>query len=71
MHFYDGILLIIETQVDELNSDRIFQMSVLEFMEALARVADKLSLPDYYTVKLVKLEKWNDYVREIEIADLY
>jgi NLR family CARD domain-containing protein 3 len=37
------------TQVDELNSDRIFQMSVLEFMEALARVADKLSLPDYYS----------------------
>ena len=46
-------------------------MSVLEFMEALARVADKLSLPDYYSVKLIKLEKWNDYVREIETADLY
>lgn len=28
------------TQVDELNSDRIFQMSFIEFLEALARIAD-------------------------------
>ncbi len=71
MHFNDGNLSFIQTQVDELNSDRIFQMSVLEFMEALARVADKLSLPDYYSVKLIKIEKWNEYVGEIETADLY
>ena len=28
------------TQVDELNSDRIFQMTFIEFVEALARVAE-------------------------------
>ena len=31
------------TQVDELENDRIFQMSFLEFMEGIARLADKLS----------------------------
>lgn len=31
------------TKVDELESDRIFQMSYIEFLEALARVAEKLS----------------------------
>lgn len=29
-------------QVDELESTRIFEMQELEFMEALARIADKL-----------------------------
>lgn len=33
------------TQVDELNSDRIFQMTFVEFLEALSRCADKLALP--------------------------
>jgi len=33
------------TQVDELSSDRTFQMSFVEFLEALSRCADKLSLP--------------------------
>ncbi|CAD8076826.1 unnamed protein product [Paramecium sonneborni] len=31
------------TQVDELESDRLFQMQWIEFMEALARIADKYS----------------------------
>lgn len=31
------------TQVDELNSDRIFQMSFVEFLEAVARIAEKYS----------------------------
>lgn len=31
------------TQVDELNQDRIFQMSFVEFLEAVARVAEKYS----------------------------
>jgi hypothetical protein len=30
-------------QIDELDSDRIFQMSFIEFLEALARIAEKLS----------------------------
>lgn len=29
------------TQIDELDSDRIFRMAPIEFMEALARIADK------------------------------
>jgi hypothetical protein len=33
------------TQLDELNSDRIFQMNFLEFLEALARIAEVCSYP--------------------------
>lgn len=33
------------TQFDELNSDRIFQMSFVEFLEAIARMAEKASKP--------------------------
>lgn len=32
------------TQVDELQSDRIYQMSMVEFYEALARIAEVASL---------------------------
>ncbi|CAD8165096.1 unnamed protein product [Paramecium pentaurelia] len=32
-------------QIDELESDRIFQMTFVEFMEAIARIAEKVSLP--------------------------
>lgn len=35
------------TQVDELNSDRIFQIQFLEFLEAFARMADLYSAPAY------------------------
>lgn len=46
------------TQVDELNSDRIFQMSFIEFLETLARFADIYSAPspgeDDVTVFLLK-----------------
>ncbi|CAK90105.1 unnamed protein product (macronuclear) [Paramecium tetraurelia] len=31
------------TQIDELESDRLFQMQWIEFMEAIARIADKYS----------------------------
>ena len=31
-------------QIDELNSDRMFQMSFVEFLEALARMAEAVSL---------------------------
>lgn len=31
------------TQFDELSNDRIFQMTFIEFLEAFARIADKLS----------------------------
>ena len=31
------------TQLDELNQDRIFQMSFIEFLEMCARIADKYS----------------------------
>lgn len=31
------------TQVDELNNDRIFQMQFVEFLEAVARIAEKYS----------------------------
>jgi hypothetical protein len=33
------------TQIDELTSERIYQMYFVEFLEALARVADDVSLP--------------------------
>ena len=32
------------TQVDELDSDRIFQMSFIEFLEAVARIAEKVNI---------------------------
>lgn len=35
--------LAMQTQVDELCSDRIFQMSITEFYEAVARLAEKAS----------------------------
>ena len=35
------------TQVDEINSNRTFEMSFVEFLEALARIAEKKSLPPY------------------------
>lgn len=41
---YTAFNLAMMTQVDELNSDRIFQMTFVEFLEALSRCADKLSL---------------------------
>ena len=31
------------TQIDELNSEKIFRMTFVEFLEALGRIADKLS----------------------------
>jgi hypothetical protein len=31
------------TEVDELERDNIFQMSFVEFLEAIARVAEKIS----------------------------
>ena len=42
---YISFNLAMMTQVDELNVDRIFQMTFVEFLEALSRCADKLSLP--------------------------
>ena len=38
--------------MDELNSDRIFQMQYVEFLEALARTAEKLSLPALGSVSI-------------------
>ena len=35
------------TQIDEINNNRIFEMSLVEFYEATARIADKISLPPY------------------------
>lgn len=38
------------TQVDELNFDRVFQMSFVEFLEALARIAEKASFAPFTEV---------------------
>lgn len=44
------------TQVDELTSYRIFEMSFVEYLEVLGRLADKISLPSmYYTEEEVFL----------------
>jgi hypothetical protein len=32
------------TQIDELNNNRIYEMSIVEFYEALARISEKKSL---------------------------
>lgn len=37
--------LAMQTQVDELTQQRIFQMSSLEFYECMARIAEKASMP--------------------------
>lgn len=34
-------------EVDELESDKLFQMNHMEFYEALGRVADKVSLSQH------------------------
>jgi hypothetical protein len=36
------------TQVDELTSERIFEMSYVEYLECLCRLADRVSLPSLY-----------------------
>jgi hypothetical protein len=36
------------SQVDELTSERIFEMSYVEYLECLCRLADKISLPSLY-----------------------
>ena len=36
------------TQIDELHSYRIFEMRFVEFIEAISRVADSISLPSLY-----------------------
>jgi phosphatidylserine decarboxylase len=41
---YIAFLLSMMTQVDELNKARHYQMSFYEFLEALARVAEKVSI---------------------------
>ena len=46
----DAILafsLAMMTQVDELYSDRIYQMNFVEFLEALARATEKIAPPPY------------------------
>ena len=38
------------TQVDELNDNRIFKMAFVEFLEAVGRIAEKISLQKIGTV---------------------
>jgi hypothetical protein len=45
--------LAMMTQVDELEKDRFISMSIVEFYEALCRVADKIpneNLVDYHPI---------------------
>ena len=49
------------TQVDELDKDRFMQMSLVEFIEALVRVADKIpkeNLTDYFPIH-VSISPWH------------
>ena len=46
------------TQIDELSSDRIFQMSQLEFYEAIARIAEEVSLEPVEGLMFVD-EEWD------------
>lgn len=54
---YQAFNLAIQTQVDEINQSRIFQMSLLEFYEALARIAHRLSLPEVGRTKMSVSER--------------
>lgn len=49
-----GPLFIIsmQTRVDEMNSEKHFKMGLTEFVEALARVADKCESDELLHVKL-------------------
>lgn len=47
------------TQIDEVNSDRHLQMSLIEFIEGFSRVAEKASLLPYGEL----LQDWSDYDR--------
>lgn len=49
------------TQVDELEKCRFMEMSLVEFIEALVRVADKIpreNLTDYYPIH-VSVSPWH------------
>ena len=41
--------LAMMTQIDEISQNRIFEMSIVEFYEAVARMAEKKSLAPYGT----------------------
>ena len=46
-------------QVDELESDRIFQMTFIEFLEAIGRIADKVSMPGIDAIDLTWDYRYN------------
>lgn len=43
------------TQLDELESDKFLNMSFVEFLEALVRVAEKLEIPHLVDVSYAQL----------------
>lgn len=43
------------TQLDELESDKFLNMSFVEFLEALVRVAEKLEIPHLVDVSYTRL----------------
>ncbi|CAD8053199.1 unnamed protein product [Paramecium primaurelia] len=56
------------TQIDELNSDRIFQMSFVEFLEAFARIAEDIDIRQIGLHLKIEQLIWKCYVL---FSDLY
>lgn len=44
--FNISINLLLKSVIDEVHDDRILQMNFIEFLEALARIADIVSIED-------------------------
>lgn len=40
------------TQLDEIENDKAFNMNFVEFLEALVRVAEKLTIPNLFDVSV-------------------
>lgn len=57
-------VLSFETQVNELTTTRIFEMSYIEFLEGVARQADRISLPSLYYKEEDEIKNLTDQERE-------
>ena len=55
-------------QIDEINSDRIFEMSYLEFLEVIARINYTISDNTYeFNQELILDEKYQNYKLALKI----
>jgi hypothetical protein len=50
--------------VDELNSARHYQMNFYEFIEAMCRIAEKISLTPFFSNQSIEKESFEDRIMQ-------